>query len=72
MALAALLRCASRIAPGTGPMLVALLSGLLLQSRGLGWLFSSWNPNVGLLPFGVALLAAAASRRERAARSRSS
>lgn len=59
VAFAALLRSASRIAPGTGPVLAALLSGLLLQARGLGWLFSSWNPNVGLLPFGVTLLAAA-------------
>jgi hypothetical protein len=59
VALIALLRCASRIVPGAGPMLAALLSCLLLQARGLGWLFSSWNPNVGLLPFGVALLAAA-------------
>ena len=40
-------------------MLAALLFCLLLQAQGLGWLFSSWNPNVGLLPFGVALLAAA-------------
>jgi hypothetical protein len=59
VAFAALLRGASRIVPGTGPMLAALLSCLLLQARGLGWLFSSWNPNVGLLPFGIALLAAA-------------
>ena len=59
VALAALLRGASRIVPGTGPMLAALLLCLLLQAQGLGWLFSSWNPNVGLLPFGVALLAAA-------------
>jgi hypothetical protein len=59
VALAALLRGASRIVPGTGPMLAALLCCLLLQAQGLGWLFSSWNPNVGLLPFGVALLAAA-------------
>ncbi len=59
VAFAALLRGASRIVPGTGPMLAALLCCLLLQAQGLGWLFSSWNPNVGLLPFGVALLAAA-------------
>jgi hypothetical protein len=59
VALAALLRGASRTVPGTGPMLAALLCCLLLQAQGLGWLFSSWNPNVGLLPFGVALLAAA-------------
>ncbi len=56
---AALLRGASRIVPGTGPMLAALLCCLLLQARGLGWLFSSWNPNVGLLPFGIALVSAA-------------
>ena len=59
VALAALLRGASRIVPGSGPMLAALLCCLLLQAQGLGWLYSSWNPNVGLLPFGVALLAAA-------------
>jgi hypothetical protein len=59
VALAVLMRCASRIVPGTGPLLAALLTCLLLQARGLAWLFSSWNPNVGLLPFGVTLLAAA-------------
>ena len=59
VAWAALLRGVSRIVPGTGPTLFALLCCLLLQARGLGWLFSSWNPNVGLLPFGIALLSAA-------------
>ena len=56
---AALLRGAGRLAPGTRPTLFALLCCLLLQARGLVWLFSSWNPNVGLLPFGIALLSAA-------------
>jgi hypothetical protein len=57
--LLALLRGASRLAPGTGPFLAALLLAVFLQSRGLGVLASSWNPHVAMLPFGVALLASA-------------
>ncbi len=57
--LLALLRGASRIAPGTGPFVAALLLAVFLQSRGLGVLSSSWNPHLAMLPFGVALLASA-------------
>jgi len=55
----ALLRSASRLAPGTGPLLVALLLATFLHARGVGWLLSSWNPHVAMLPFGLSLLAAA-------------
>ena len=55
--LLAFLRGASRLAPGTGPFLAALLLAVFLQSRGIGVLASSWNPHVAMLPFGVALLA---------------
>jgi len=55
----ALLRSASRLAPGTGPLLTALLLAAFLQARGVGWLLSSWNPHVAMLPFGLSLLAAA-------------
>jgi hypothetical protein len=57
--LLALLREASRLAPGTGPFVAAFLLAVFLQSRGLGVLASSWNPHVAMLPFGVALLASA-------------
>jgi iduronate 2-sulfatase len=45
--------------------LPALLSGALvlasfLSWRGPGWLFSAWNPNVAVLPFGLALVECAA------------
>jgi hypothetical protein len=54
-----LLREASRLAPGTGPLLASLLLAVLVDARGLGMLLSPWNPHVGLLPFGVMLLASA-------------
>jgi hypothetical protein len=57
--LAALLRGASRLAPGTGPLVAALLVAAFLEARGVGWLLSSWNPHVAMLPFGVALIACA-------------
>jgi hypothetical protein len=57
--LVALLRGASRLAPRSGPLVAALLLFVFLEARGLGWLLSSWNPHVALLPFGVALLACA-------------
>jgi hypothetical protein len=43
---------------GGGPALVAgaLVIALFLSWRGPGWLFSAWNPNVAVLPFGVALV----------------
>ena len=57
--LVALLRGASRLAPGTGPWVAALLLFAFLQARGVGWLLSSWNPHLAMLPFGVALIACA-------------
>ncbi len=57
--LAALLRGAGRLAPNGGPVLAALLLGVLVQGRGLGFLLSPWNPHVAMLPFAVALLASA-------------
>ncbi len=57
--LAGMVALAGWLAPGTGPFLAALLLALFIQGRGLGWLFSSWNPNVAMLPFGVLLLASA-------------
>jgi hypothetical protein len=57
--LVALLRGASRLAPGTGPLMAALLLFAFIQARGVGWLLSSWNPHVAMLPFGVALIACA-------------
>jgi hypothetical protein len=59
LAIVAFLRCAARLAPGTGPVVAALLLGLLLRAWGIGWLFSPWNPHVAVLPFGVVLLASA-------------
>jgi len=57
--LLALLRQASRLAPGTGPFVAALLLAVFVQARGPGMLLSSWNPHVAMLPYGVALLASA-------------
>jgi hypothetical protein len=38
----------------------ALMTALFLSWRGPAWLFSAWNPNVAVLPFGVALVGFAA------------
>ena len=57
--LLALLRSASRLAPGQGPFVAAVALAAFLHARGLGLLASSFNPHAGLLPFGVALLASA-------------
>jgi uncharacterized membrane protein YvlD (DUF360 family) len=57
--LVALLRGASRLAPRSGPFVAALVLLAFLQARGIGWLLSSWNPHLAMLPFGVALLACA-------------
>ena len=47
---------------GGMPALVAgaLMLALFLSWRGPAWLFSAWNPNVAVLPFGVALVGFAA------------
>ena len=47
---------------GGGPALFAgaLVLALFLSWRGPAWLFSAWNPNVAVLPFGVALVGFAA------------
>jgi hypothetical protein len=47
---------------GGGPALLAgaLVLALFLSWRGPAWLFSAWNPNVAVLPFGVALVGFAA------------
>ena len=47
---------------GGGPALLAgaLVIALFLSWRGPAWLFSAWNPNVAVLPFGVALVEFAA------------
>jgi hypothetical protein len=34
----------------------AIVIALFLSWRGPGWVFSAWNPNVAVLPFGVALV----------------
>ncbi len=57
--LVALLRGASRLAPGVGPFVAAVLLFVFLHARGVGWLLSSWNPHLAMLPFGVALVACA-------------
>lgn len=38
----------------------ALVLALFVSWRGPGWLFSAWNPNVAVLPFGLALVESAA------------
>jgi hypothetical protein len=53
------LRSASRLAPGSGPFVAAVLLGVFVHARGIGFLLSPWNPHVGMLPFGLALLAGA-------------
>ncbi len=55
----ALLAGANRLAPRTGPVVGALLLFFFLEARGIGWMLSSWNPHIAMLPFGVALVAAA-------------
>ncbi len=57
--LVALLRGASRLAPAVGPFVTAVLLFVFLHARGVGWLLSSWNPHLAMLPFGVALVACA-------------
>jgi len=57
--LVALLRGADRLAPRSGPFVAAIVLLAFLQARGIGWLLSSWNPHLAMLPFGVALLACA-------------
>lgn len=57
--LLAFVRGASRLAPGTGPLVAALVLGALLWARGLGLMMSWFNIHLALLPFGVALLASA-------------
>jgi hypothetical protein len=57
--LAALLSGANRLAPRTGPLVGAVLLFFFLEARGIGWMLSSWNPHLAMLPFGVALVAAA-------------
>jgi hypothetical protein len=59
VSLGGMVALAGWLAPGTGAFLAALLLALFIGGRGLGWLFSSWNPNVAMLPFGVLLLASA-------------
>ena len=55
----ALLAGANRLAPRTGPVVGAVLLFFFLEARGIGWMLSSWNPHIAMLPFGVALVAAA-------------
>jgi hypothetical protein len=46
---------------GPGPLLAAALAlAAFVHNRGPDWLYSVWNPAVVVLPFGVALFAAAA------------
>jgi hypothetical protein len=46
---------------GTAALLAsALVLGLFLSWRSPVWLFSAWNPNVAVLPFGLALVSFAA------------
>jgi len=54
-----LLRGANRLAPRTGPLVAGVLLVVFLEARGIGWMLSSWNPHLAMLPFGVALVAAA-------------
>src|SRR4029450_7193412 len=60
LAIAFILRPLGR--DGGLPALVAgaLVLALFLSWRGPAWLFSAWNPNVAVLPFGVALVGFAA------------
>ena len=57
--LVALLRGASRLAPRPGRSWRRCCCAAFLEARGVGWLLSSWNPHVAMLPFGVALIACA-------------
>ena len=57
--LLALLRGVGRLAPGTGPLVAALLLAAFVQARGPGMLLSSWNPHVAMLPYLVVLLSSA-------------
>jgi hypothetical protein len=56
LSIALLLRRVGR-SGGVGALLAAaLVLALFLSFRGPGWLFSAWNPNVAVLPFGLALV----------------
>jgi hypothetical protein len=57
--LVALLRGAQLLAPRAGPLVAAVLLSVFLEARGVGWMLSSWNPHLAMLPFAVALLACA-------------
>ncbi|HYU41664.1 MAG TPA: hypothetical protein VEQ84_05905, partial [Vicinamibacteria bacterium] len=57
---ALLLRRCGREGGMPGLLAGALVIALFLSWRGPGWLFSAWNPNVAVLPFGVALVSFAA------------
>lgn len=60
LSIALLLRRVGR-SGGVGALLAAaLVIALFLSFRGPGWLFSAWNPNVAVLPFGLALVSFAA------------
>ena len=59
VALAAIVRAAGVLAPDTGPFVAAFALAAFVDVRGIGWLSSSWNPHTAVLPFAVALLAAA-------------
>jgi hypothetical protein len=60
LSIALLLRRVGR-SGGTGALLAAgLVLALFVSWRGPGWLFSAWNPNVAVLPFGLALVSFAA------------
>lgn len=59
VALLAFVRGSSRLAPGSGGTLAALLALAFLAARGLGFLLSFWNANLPVLPLAAALVAGA-------------
>jgi hypothetical protein len=60
VSIALILRRLAREGGGAALLAGALVIALFLSWRGPAWLFSAWNPNVAVLPFGVALVAFAA------------
>ena len=68
VSIALMLRRLAREGGGAALLAGALVIALFLSWRGPGWLFSAWNPNVAVLPFGVALVSFAAVAAGRPAR----
>ena len=60
VAIALLLRRVGRQGGLAALLAAALVIALFISWRGPAWLFSAWNPNVAVLPFGLALVSFAA------------